>query len=100
MKKILKFLLIIVILLLVIAGGIFYFKKNYSQVTVYINDKDNVQFYNVRNGKKLENLESPLMDGYAFIGWFYLDNDKQFDFSKPITDDVAIIAKWAKINND
>lgn len=98
MKKILKYFLIVVVLILIVAGSIFYFKKNYSEVTVYINDIDTVKIYNVRNGKTMKELDNPFMDGYAFIGWYYLDSDQKFDFSKEITEDITIVAKWAKIN--
>ena len=97
MKKFFKVLLTIVILILIIVIIVFYFKTNYSQVTVYINDIDKVKIYNVHNGKQLQKLDSPNMDGYAFAGWYYLDTEERFDFSTKITKDITIFAKWAKI---
>lgn len=98
MKKILKYLLIVVVLILIVIGGTFYFKNNYSQVTVYINEVDKVEIYNVRNGKTMKVLDIPYMDGYAFTGWYYLNSDEKVDFSKAITEDITIVAKWAKVN--
>ena len=97
MKKFFKILLAFIILILIIVEIVIYFKTNYSQVTVYINDIDKVKIYNVHNGKQLKKLNNPSMDGYAFAGWYYLDTEKEFDFSTKITKDITIFAKWAKI---
>lgn len=35
----------------------------------------------------------PVRNGYRFIGWFY--HGEQFDFTKPITNDTVLTAKWA-----
>lgn len=98
MKKIGKYLLLILVIILIIIGIVYYFKNNYSKVTVYINETDKVKIYNVRNGKKLEELENPNMEGYAFAGWYYLDSKDEFDFSTKITEDITIVAKWAKVS--
>ena len=40
----------------------------------------------------------PASDLYEFVGWFYLDEDgteKPFHFSKQITEDMKIYAKWS-----
>lgn len=97
MKKIIKYALIILIVILAAVGIFYYYKNNYSQVTVYINDVDKVKIYNVHNNKTLKKLENPSMDGYAFIGWYYLDSEEKFDFSTKVTEDVTIVAKWAKV---
>lgn len=43
-------------------------------------------------------IEEPIMpevEGYTFIGWYEsLDSDEPFDFTKPITDDTVLFAKW------
>lgn len=44
-----------------------------------------------RNGKVLRPA-TPKRDGYFFDGW-YLGNDK-YDFSKPVTEDITVTAKW------
>jgi len=37
-------------------------------------------------------------DGYTFLGWYY-DNE-EFDFSKPITEDITLEAKWTLSYDD
>ena len=40
----------------------------------------------------------PTREPYAFIGWFYKDEngaDKAFDFSMPVTRDLDLFAKWS-----
>lgn len=98
MKIIIKYILIIAVLIFTTLGAFYYYKSNFSRVTVYISDIDKVKIYYVRNGKQLEKLENPSMDGYAFAGWYYLDSDDFFDFDKTITEDIKIVAKWVKIN--
>lgn len=40
-------------------------------------------------------------DGYTFGGW-YVDRDltQKFDFSKPITEDMTLYAKWNKVDTE
>ena len=37
----------------------------------------------------------PAMEGYLFVGWFL--GDAEYDFSTPVTADIALTAKWEKI---
>jgi hypothetical protein len=98
MKKYTKYIIIVLIIILIISGIIFGYQKTHSKVTVYINDDEKVKIYNVRNGKTLKNLEEPIMDGYAFMGWYYLDSNEEFEAGNIISNDIIIYAKWAKIN--
>lgn len=34
----------------------------------------------------------PVKTGHTFQGWFL--NDKEFDFSQPVTDNITLVAKW------
>lgn len=85
-------------IVLIIVGIVFYFKNNYHQVTVYINEVDKVKIYQVRHGEKLEKLKNPSMEGYAFAGWYYFNTEDEFDENEKITKDITIMAKWAKVN--
>ena len=38
---------------------------------------------------------TPSAEGYTFLGW-YDENDNEFDFSKPVTQNITVTAKWAK----
>jgi uncharacterized repeat protein (TIGR02543 family) len=98
MKKISKYVIMVLVIILIIIGIIFGYCKTHSKVTVYINDIDKIKIYKVSNGKTLENLDTPSMDGYAFMGWYYLDSDEEFNTDDIINKDIIIYAKWAKIN--
>ena len=65
-------------------------KKTY---TVKINGK----VYTVKHGDKLEKPEDPQKEGYRFVGWYV--NDEEFDFTKPVTENLEIVARFEKIEN-
>ena len=48
----------------------------------------------VKEGQKINQPAEPERDGYVFLGWY--DGETEFDFTKGITKDVTITAKWAK----
>ena len=49
----------------------------------------------VEPGKTVAEPEDPIKEGSAFEGWF-LDGTK-YDFSKPVTGDMTLVAKWTII---
>ena len=53
----------------------------------------------VENNKPVAERTAPAKDGYIFAGWYTKDAndkwaDKPFDFSKAITDDTTLYARW------
>ena len=53
----------------------------------------------VENNKPVAERTAPTKDGYIFAGWYTKDAsgkwaDKPFDFSKAITDDTTLYARW------
>ena len=53
----------------------------------------------VENNKPVAECTAPTKDGYIFAGWYTKDAsgkwaDKPFDFSKAITDDTTLYARW------
>ena len=53
----------------------------------------------VENNKTVAERTAPAKDGYIFAGWYTKDAndkwaDKPFDFSKAITDDTTLYARW------
>ena len=36
----------------------------------------------------------PAKEGYVFVGWYY--NDELYDFSKPVTGNITLEARWAE----
>ncbi|MBP5166019.1 MAG: metallophosphoesterase [Oscillospiraceae bacterium] len=53
----------------------------------------------VEDGQTAEPLQAPEIDGYAFDGWFVLqDNaDVPFDFSAPVEKNTLVTARYSKI---
>ena len=50
----------------------------------------------VEDGKLVaEPADVPAKDGYTFDGWFA--GEKEFDFSKPVTGDLKLVAKFSKV---
>lgn len=56
--------------------------NNGTKIASIIVDKDGI----------IEKLEDPVKEGYIFAGWYY--GDEPFDFSKPITSDMELEARW------
>ena len=46
----------------------------------------------VESGKTIPTQEIPTREGYSFDGWYL--NDTKYDFSKPVTSNIKLVAKW------
>ena len=72
-----------------------------SKYTVkFVSDYGSFADQTIEHGKLIEtdNLTIPEVEGYTFDGW-YTDNihyTTKFDFTKPITGDTKVYAKWEK----
>ena len=69
-----------------------------SQVTVKINydgiggeDTETTVDYPAQ----VKEPTTPSAEGYTFLGW-YDENGNEFDFSKPVTQNITVTAKWVK----
>jgi len=53
----------------------------------------------VEKGKLAQKPADPVITGFKFNGWFFLvgSNLVQFDFTSPITGDLALYAQWTRI---
>lgn len=54
----------------------------------------------VRYGEKINSSELPKFlnrPGYKFMGWTLKDEDEEFDFSTPITEDITLETNWEPI---
>ena len=49
-------------------------------------------------GSKISKPISPTREGYSFKGWYF--GDIKFDFSTEITENIILVAKWSKDNNN
>ena len=67
-------------------------------VTFVTGGGSKVPAQNVRKGLKAKQPQDPKRSGYTFAGW-YSDKSltKKFDFSRKITEDTVIYAKWNKV---
>ncbi|QQE46351.1 Internalin-A precursor [Peptoniphilus harei] len=75
--------------------------KTYT-VTFYSKGGSTVATQTIEEGKTATEPKAPTRTGYTFKGW-YTDNGKfvdKFDFTKPVTEDTTLYAKWEKIEED
>lgn len=73
-------------------------KWDINQYTVqFVSDHGSFADQTVEHGKPIDTgkLTIPDVDGYTFGGW-YADEDRtiEFDFTKPITSNTTVYAKW------
>lgn len=68
-------------------------------VTFDVNGGSSVETQTVEEGKTAtEPTTAPTREGYDFLGW-YGDEEftAEFDFTKPITENTTVYAKWIKV---
>ena len=65
-----------------------------AKIKVIKKINDYVEEIEIPYNSILNEFESPLLDGFKFIGWFVKEDN--FDFSKPITSEVIIYAKFVE----
>ena len=63
----------------------------------FVSDGDIVETKNVYYGSKISAIDAPTKDEHIFIGWHH--EDIEFDFSKPIMQDIVLTAKWDLITS-
>ena len=73
-------------------------KWDINQYTVqFVSEHGSFADQTIEHGKliKTDKLTIPDVDGYTFGGWYADDTrTKEFDFTKPITGDTKVYAKW------
>lgn len=73
-------------------------KWDINQYTVqFVSDYGSFADQTVEHGKPIETdkLTIPEVDGYTFGGWYTdKDHNTKFDFTKPITSNTTVYAKW------
>lgn len=73
-------------------------KWNINQYTVqFVSDHGSFADQPIEHGKtiKTDELTIPKVDGYTFDGWYADENRTiEFDFTKPITSNTTVYAKW------
>lgn len=75
-------------------------KWDINQYTVkFVSDHGSFKDQTIEHGKLIETdkLTIPEAEGYTFIGWYAdKDHNTKFDFTKPITSNTTVYAKWEK----
>ena len=73
-------------------------KWDINQYTVkFVSDHGSFADQTIEHGKPIETdkLTIPEVEGYTFIGWYAdKDHNTKFDFTKPITSNTTVYAKW------
>lgn len=82
---------VIVILLLKSCGS----PKVEYKITFDTNGGSNVAEVVVEEDSKVSKPVDPTKEGYEFAGWYY--NDELYDFSKPVTGDIVLEARWNEL---
>ena len=81
---------IIIILLLKSCGG----ETVKYDVEFDTNGGTEVSALEIEEDGTIPKPEDPTKEGYVFVGWYY--NDELYDFSKPVTGDITLEARWAE----
>jgi len=93
MKKIGIGLLAILGVFLLAACG----KKEKVMYEVVFNNNGGITVVEIEENAKVTKPDTPVKDGYTFVGWFLNLNDTQsYDFNKKVTSNFTLYAKWLK----
>ncbi|MEI3339613.1 MAG: InlB B-repeat-containing protein [Eubacterium sp.] len=93
----------------VISGGIFYggienedtgtVTGTYYTVSFDLNGASGTvptQWFVNADNAKVRQPENPVWEGYVFLGWY--NGDAKYDFTKPVTENISLTAKWVSEN--
>ena len=69
-------------------------KKTYT-VTFNSDGGSSVDAIPVEEGKTVSEPKAPTREGYTFEGWYL--GETKYDFSKPVTGDITLTAKWNEV---
>lgn len=71
-------------------------EEDYYIVYFESNGGSYVESQRIKYGKTAMEPEPPTKENYSFLGWYY--DYTAFDFSKPVTSDITLMAMWTPIN--
>ncbi len=64
------------------------------KVTFNTNGGDAIEPVMVTEGERVEKPADPIRSGYTFIGWFYKDNE--YDFNEEVFSNLTLKAEWER----
>ena len=85
-------------IIVIIVAALLFSKDEESQkysVTFETHGGSAVEVIMVEDNKTFAKPEDPTKEGYSFLGWYY--NNELYDFSKPVTSNIKLEAKWVEI---
>lgn len=98
-KKDLSFRIDIIISILVFLTVVMLFMWSMINQTYTVTFNSNggtvITSKKVKNGKTLNKPDTPIREGYEFIGWYY--NGEEYSFDSKVEEDVTLIAHWEKV---
>lgn len=95
-KLLIKELVIVLFIIIIICCSILYVYNNQKHTISFDSKGGNtIITRKISHNKKLTKCETPVKDGYEFLGW-YLDGEL-FECNQKITEDIELEARWEKI---
>lgn len=99
MKNLKAWSLVVLSFLLLVVTGCGKKTETYN-VSFDSNGGSSVAAQTVEEGKSATKPTDPTRDGYTFEGWFInLDDTDSYDFSKKVTSNVSLKAKWSQASS-
>ena len=62
-------------------------------VSFNTNGGSSIKSFIIFEGETLSKPDNPIRAGYKFVKW-KLDNNKDYDFTKPVTSNLTLVAEW------
>ena len=100
-----KALILLIVALVVIAAGTVIFlttgktQQNEVYTVTFVSDNGAViTTQKVEQGGKAVMPQTPVKEGYVFIGWTY--DGTTYDFSSNVTSNITLEAKWQEVKQD
>ena len=87
----------IILLLIIIIALLFFRQKPQYNITFESNGGSLVETVVVDKNGTIPEPKNPTREGYGFIGWYY--NNELYDFTKPVTSDMKLEARWGKLED-
>ena len=67
-----------------------------SHTLTFSNPRGTTTTKTIPDGDRVKRPENPTSEGYLFDGWFIDNTSVAYDFSKPVSNDLNLTARWTK----